>query len=47
VAFALNDLGICHVALGGRQSGGGHLTRDRTALAQALNQTSRHRDPQT
>jgi tetratricopeptide (TPR) repeat protein len=43
---ALTDLGNCHYALGERQASGGHLTRARTAYAEALRLTSRQRDPQ-
>lgn len=45
ISVALAALGNCHLALGERQAGGGHLTRARTAFAEVLRLTSRQRDP--
>ncbi len=44
---ASTSLGNCHLALGERRAGGGHLTRARNAYDDAQRMTSRQRDPQT
>ena len=45
IAFAQNDLGNCHLSLGERQAGGGHLTKARRVFSEALRLTNQRQNP--